>query len=204
MPVSESHSQHSGQQVTNVAAEATQHVAGTAKGEAQHVVVVSKEQARKAAVQFRDQVQDEADTQTRRLAQGLRAFAEDLSSMSSGAESGSAAQGLVREAAEGGRRAADWLEQRGVDGLLADMRSFARRRPGTFLIGAAIAGFGIGRLATATTKAETGDGIQEPIGSLAPQQRPFSEDLSSHETAPATFTEPGGVSRPPAGPERWE
>ena len=42
--------------------------------------------------------------------------------------------------------AASWLEQREPADLLDEVRNFARRRPGTFLIGAAVAGLAAGRL----------------------------------------------------------
>lgn len=121
-------------------------------------------QAREAARRVGEQVRGEADTQTNRLAQGIRGFADDLDSMSSSGNSDSAAAGLVRQAADGGRQAADWLDHRGLDGLLDEMRSFARRRPGMFLLGAAVAGFAAGRLAKATATEITAN---EPV----PEQR---------------------------------
>jgi hypothetical protein len=39
------------------------------------------------------------------------------------------------------------VERDGIDGLLDDVRSYARRRPGTFLVAAGVAGFVVGRLA---------------------------------------------------------
>lgn len=134
----------------------------TAKEQAKYVARTTQEQARQAARQVGGQVHDEADSQTRRLAQGLRGFSDDLTTMSSNGPSDSPARGLVEQAAEGGRQAADWLDQRGLDGLLAELRSFARRRPGTFLLGAAVAGFAVGRLAKASTNEATTGGQALP------------------------------------------
>ncbi len=38
------------------------------------------------------------------------------------------------------------IEERGLEGLAAYVVDFARRRPGVFLAGAAVLGFGVGRL----------------------------------------------------------
>ena len=50
-------------------------------------------------------------------------------------------------------QAANWLDtcanaidERGLEGLSADVVDFARRRPGLFLAGAAVAGVAVGRL----------------------------------------------------------
>jgi hypothetical protein len=50
---------------------------------------------------------------------------------------------------------AERVEARGVEGALDDMKSFARRRPGVFLLGAGIAGFATGRLLRAATTADS-------------------------------------------------
>ncbi|MBE1603490.1 hypothetical protein [Actinopolymorpha pittospori] len=42
-----------------------------------------------------------------------------------------------------------------MDGILQDVEGFARRRPVAFLVGAAAAGFAVGRLARAATKGQT-------------------------------------------------
>ena len=65
---------------------------------------------------------------------------------------GSPAGQIVRRLGEGGRRAADYLEDRGPEGLLDDVQEFARRKPGTFLLIAAAAGFAIGRLGRAGSR----------------------------------------------------
>jgi hypothetical protein len=52
------------------------------------------------------------------------------------------------------------LRERGPDGILGDVRSFARRRPGMFLLAAGISGFAIGRAvrAGAMSSPQSGDG----------------------------------------------
>jgi hypothetical protein len=53
---------------------------------------------------------------------------------------------MGRQLADTATRAADKLETGGVDATLADLKRFARRRPGLFLMGAMGAGFAVGRL----------------------------------------------------------
>ena len=45
---------------------------------------------------------------------------------------------------------ADEIELRGVDGLVDEVSAFARRNPTAFMVGAAVAGFGIGRILRAS------------------------------------------------------
>jgi len=67
--------------------------------------------------------------------------------MADAGQDNSIASTLVREGAHRTERVASTLERGGVDGVVADVRSFARRNPGSFLLGAAAAGFFAGRLA---------------------------------------------------------
>ena len=62
-----------------------------------------------------------------------------------GGQSGVATE-FARQAADRMHGAASWLEQREPGDLLDEVRNFARRRPGAFLIGAAVAGLAAGRL----------------------------------------------------------
>ena len=56
-----------------------------------------------------------------------------------GGRSGLATQ-MAQEAAERVRGAASWLDRREPGDLLDGVRDFARRHPGQFLVGAAVAG----------------------------------------------------------------
>ena len=52
----------------------------------------------------------------------------------------------VWQAAEKLDQAADEIELRGIDGLVDEVSAFARRNPTAFVVGAALAGFGVGRV----------------------------------------------------------
>jgi hypothetical protein len=73
-----------------------------------------------------------------------------------GGHSGLATE-VAQQAAERLDGAASWLEQRDSADLLQPVRDFARRRPGTFLVGAALAGLAAGRLTRGMTGAMRSD-----------------------------------------------
>ncbi|MGP3969918.1 hypothetical protein [Streptomyces sp. 6N223] len=105
------------------------------------------------AVQAKDQAQrqaqQQAERQTQRTAGTVRQWADDLARMAERAPDDSPTREIVARAADGGRRAADYLEDRGPRGVVDDVQGFARQRPAAFLGGAALAGFAVGRLARA-------------------------------------------------------
>lgn len=138
---------------TDRAKEAAGTVAGSAKEQARTVTGEARRQAMDMAGHMKERAAREAETQTKKTADTIRQWADDLSGMAESARSDSPVRNLAVQAADGGRRAADLLEDRGAGGLLEGVETFARRRPGAFLFGAALAGFAVGRMAKAGTKA---------------------------------------------------
>ncbi|MBT2365725.1 hypothetical protein J7E88_10455 [Streptomyces sp. ISL-10] len=124
-------------------------VAGTAAEQARTVVGEVREQTGTMVRDLRRCVTSDAEGQARRAAGTLRQWADDLGGLAQNASDGSPARSLVSQAADGGHRAADYLEKNGVGGLLEDLQGFARRRPALFLGSAALTGFVVGRLAKA-------------------------------------------------------
>ncbi|WP_405219315.1 hypothetical protein [Agrococcus sp. Ld7] len=132
--------------VADTAKDAARGVADTAKGEANQVVGEAKRQASQLLDETMHEVRDQAKTQQRRAAEGMRTFGDDLHEMTGSADDSLASQ-LVGEVAQRVSAAAGWLEQREPADLLDEVKSFARRRPGTFIAIAGIAGLLVGRLA---------------------------------------------------------
>ncbi len=146
--------------------------AGTAREQVGQVAGEAKAQARNLARDARDRVGAEVRSQNDRLAEGVRQFADELDEMAA-ARGDSPASTVVTQVSQGGRRVADYLAEHGPDGLLQDVQDFARRRPGTFLLAAAAAGFVVGRLGKGVLSAGEADGgtstpapaaSQPPIG----------------------------------------
>ncbi len=128
------------------ARERGQDVAGTAKEQAGQVKDEAAAQAQNLFEEAKDQFGDHAEQQRTRAAESLRSLSSELSQMAEGADHSGPAADLARRAGEHTRSVAGWLEGGDAASLLEDVRSFASRRPGTFLALAAGAGLLAGRL----------------------------------------------------------
>ncbi|HEY2239702.1 MAG TPA: hypothetical protein VGI21_12975 [Streptosporangiaceae bacterium] len=121
-------------------------VAQTATDQAKQVAAETGRQARDLLGEAQGHATDQASTQQQRAAQQLHSVADELDQMASNSGQSGVATEFARQAANRAHGAASWLEQRQPADLLDEVRSFARRRPGAFLIGAAVAGLAAGRL----------------------------------------------------------
>lgn len=140
-------------QATGSAKQAAGEVTDTVKEQGRQVAGEVKGQVRSVASDVRQSVTGQVRTGHGKLAESVRKFADEFGNLS-GAESTSPVVGqVVSRVSETGRRAADYLDDRGPEGLLDDVQNFARRKPGTFLLAAAAAGFVIGRLGRSTVAA---------------------------------------------------
>lgn len=167
-------------QVGQSAKEASAQVASTAAEQAKNVAGETKRQAQDLITLAGTQVQEQASTQKDKASSSLRTLADELRSLADGGGSANPMiTDLTQQAADKTREIATWLEQREPGMLLDDLRSLARRKPGTFLIGAALAGVVAGRLTR---------------GVLAGQSDDQSDTWSSATTAtgttsPSTFND---------------
>jgi hypothetical protein len=112
----------------------------------------------------------------RNLVSGLRSLSDELGSMR--ADQPGLASELVSQAHERVNGAADWFERRQPGDLVGEIRDFARRRPGTFLLGAALAGIAVGRLTRGAVAAHSDD----------------SDSASAHQVSDATTATPTAPS----------
>lgn len=76
--------------------------------------------------------------------------------MAEGGQKSGPASEVARQAADRADQVADWLGEREPGDLIEEMRSFARRRPATFLIGAGVAGAILCRLTRGAVDAARG------------------------------------------------
>jgi uncharacterized protein YjbJ (UPF0337 family) len=141
-------------QAAGSAAEQSKHVAGVAQEEAARVASEASTQLRGLLEQATSQVEEQSSEQKTRLAETVRSFADDLQSMQSGEQTSGLASQVVSEVAEQTRTLASRLESREPRELLDDVRRFARRRPGSFVLGALAAGVVAGRLTRAGKAAQ--------------------------------------------------
>ena len=96
--------------------------------------------------QAKSDLTDQAGTQQQKAAEGIRTISSQLRTMADASDQPGVAADLIRQAAERSQSVASWLENRDPGSLLDEVKSFARQRPGTFLLAAAGAGLLAGRL----------------------------------------------------------
>ena len=147
--------------VGQTAAQAGSQVATTAADQAKEVAQVTQRQAQDLLDQGRTQLRDQAVTQQHKAAEGLSSLASQLRGMADGTSDGAPgpARDLIQQASGKLEDFGGWLQNHEPAELLDEVRAFARRKPGTFLLGAAVAGVLAGRLTTGIKAAHTGSGI---------------------------------------------
>lgn len=168
--------------VANQAAGAAKDVAQTARTEAANVASEVKTNARDLLQQAKADLTSQAGTQQQKVAEGIRTISSELRTMADAPDQPGVASDLIRQAAERSQSVASWLDGRDPGSLLTEVKSFARQRPGTFLLLAAGAGILAGRLTRGLAA-----GAPETPG------RPSGQ---APTTVPRTATVPGTATVP--------
>ena len=137
----------------DTATDQAKNVVGTAKSEAKSVASEAKSQAKNLYAQTTHELKDQANTQQQRIAGGLQSVGDELNSMARNSENQGMATDLVSQVSSRLSSAGNWLADRDPASLLDDVKRFARERPGTFILGAAITGIVVGRLTRALASA---------------------------------------------------
>jgi hypothetical protein len=198
--------------VGQTAKDATTQVATTATEQVKNVAGETKLQAKDLIDQAGSQVTEQAGAQKEKASAGLRSLGDELRSMAegNGAQVGMTGD-LARQAADKAHEFAGWLDQRDPGSLIEEIRQLARRKPGTFLIGAALAGVAAGRLTRGAVAAKdsstSSGGTAVPAGSSMPTATPIGDQASTAVYSPTTpgadgsFTghEAAGARNPEAG-----
>jgi hypothetical protein len=143
--------------VAQSAAAAGKSVAETATEQTQQVAQEAGRQAKDLLKQTQSELSDQASAQQQRAAANLHALGDELGSMADRSEQDGVATDLVRQAAGRSHDVASWLDQREPGHVLDEVRNFARRRPGTFLVLAVGAGLLAGRLTRGIKEAASSD-----------------------------------------------
>jgi hypothetical protein len=145
--------------VGQTAAEAGSQVASTAAEQAKEVAQETQRQAMDLLDQGRAQLKDQTITQQHKAAQSLTSLATELRGLADGTSDGAPgpARDLLHQASGMVEQLAGKLQNREPAELLDEVRSFARRRPGMFLFGAAAAGVVLGRLTSGMKAAHNED-----------------------------------------------
>lgn len=185
-----------GKQVAQEAKEGGQHVAGVAQEEAGKVASSAGDQAKSLLGQGKTELSEQVGTQQQRLAEVVRSLGQELGSMAEGSEQSGPATDLVRQASQRTDGIAGWLEGHEPADALDEVRRFARRRPGTFILMAAGAGLLAGRLTRGLT-ADSEDGETSP----APTEGRHADPTPAVGTpAPVAHVPPAPVGAGPVPP----
>ncbi len=152
--------------VGQTAKEAGSQVASTAADQAKEVAATTKRQAQDLLQQGRSQVRQQAVGQQQKAAQGLSSLAGELRGLANGSSQGAPgpARDLLEQASDKVEEFSTWLQNREPADLLDEVRRFARRKPGVFLLGAAAAGILAGRLTSGVKAAHTEDSGDRDMG----------------------------------------
>ncbi|KAB1931866.1 hypothetical protein F8271_26150 [Micromonospora sp. ALFpr18c] len=199
-------------QVGSEAAHAGGAVAQTAKEQGTEVGREAARQARNLYGEARTQLTSQAGEQQRRAATGLRSLADEMRSMAEqGGQAGPVSE-LARQAADRVHGVAGWLDERQPGDLITEVRDYARRNPGTFLVGAAVLGVLAGRLTRSISAAGDDSGSVSPsyrgAGAYDPERTaviPTQADTvpqGGHlDPTPGTYAAPtsGGYADPTPG-----
>ena len=132
--------------VKDTSVAAGQHVAGVTKQELHKVGSEAKKQAKDLYQETQTELTDQAASQQKRVASGIRSLADEFGAMAGASETQGVASDLIEQAATRATGIADWLDQRDPGSLLTEVKDYARRKPGTFIAIAAVAGILAGRL----------------------------------------------------------
>jgi hypothetical protein len=213
--------------VQQTAVEAGSQVASTATDQAKQVAQETQRQAKDLLDQGRSQVREQAISQQQKAGQSLSSLAQELRGLADGTSSGAPgpARDLLQQASGFVDDFAHKLQTRDPGELLNEVRSFARRKPGLFLLGAAAAGVVAGRLTRGVTAAHSdSSSSSDAVGYRA--QSNYVDPTPTYVETTSTYTgtgagystagsaplppppygtvPPEGSVVPPAAPAGWD
>jgi hypothetical protein len=147
--------------------ETTKEQAGEAAGQVMHEV-------RDLAQEARSQVLAQATTERDKAVRSLSALGGELRSMAERSDQNGLGAELVRNAAQRVQSIGAFVGDREPGQLVEEVRSYARRKPGVFLLGALVAGAAVGRLTkgamSASHDSSNGSRTQTRLGSMSQPQ----------------------------------
>ena len=176
--------------VQETAVQAGSQVASTATDQAKEVVQETQRQAKDLLDQGKSQVREQASSQQQKAGQSLTSLAQELRGLADGTSSGAPgpARDLLQQASGIVDDFAHKLQTRDPGELLDEVRSFARRKPGLFLLGAAAAGVVAGRLTRGVTAAHSDSGPSSTGTTAYPAQSNYVDPTPSYADTTSTYT----------------
>jgi hypothetical protein len=189
-------------EVARTAARGGGQVTGTVGEQANRVASETAHQARHLFEEGKGQLAGQAREGQRKAASGLHALADQLHGMAEKSDDKGMMPEVARQASDRARTVASWLEEREPGDLVDEVRRFARRKPGLFLAGAALAGVVVGRLTRGAITAQSDSSSPDDTRSAPPLPSPPAQAVNPAYDIPVPDrgqTAPG-YSMPPAPP----
>ena len=174
-----------GQELRQEATREAHTVAATAGEQASLVAQEAAFHARDLAEDAKQQLHRQASSQTEQLGGVLGQLGDRVHALADGRpDDAGPVGGYVDRIADQVDDLADRIQHLGFDGMVDEIQRFARRRPGAFLAGAALAGFAVSRL---------GRGVQ----AAQQETRPGGGDDGDRAALPSAAGTPPLVTAPP-------
>jgi len=186
------------QSTTDQAKEQAGNVASTASDQARNVAGEAKSHARNLLHETQGQVREQAGQQKQKASGGLRSLSDELRSVAdgTGATQGGMVSDFARQASDKAQELASWIDAREPGDLIHEVRDFARRKPGTFLLGAAVAGVLAGRLTRSAVDVKRSESDPVSTGDYSGSTYGGTTPATGSEWASATGT-PGTPAATP-------
>jgi hypothetical protein len=167
-------------------------------------------------------IRREADDRTRQAGSALHELSHDLHEMAKGGDQHTNAGEYLDAIASAVDRVADRLDD-GTQGIVGSLRSTAERRPGSYVLGSALAGFAMGRLIRNGDRPDMGGNGHQDVRSAPSTASSQSDEVVDLRNPAATSPIPapadqyaragaasnpseGAIPPPPppgSGPERF-
>ncbi len=161
--------------------QAAAEVADTAQDAVGDVAVEVSERASDLMGRTRTEVREQVEAQRVSAVATLRDLGDQLAALTDDVKADGTVVDAAVTARDRVRGAADWLDQRDPDEVLAQLRRVGRQRPGAFLLTAALAGVVAGRLtrgAVAAHNDTSEDSSPTPNSLPSPTPRPTAQIIS--------------------------
>lgn len=183
-------------------------LAGTAR---QEVAALGDETSRRVQSLWGDlqgEIRREGNVQSARLGEALQSWVDEVTALSEGrAQDAPRLVPYLDRAVDSLDGLARSFAQGGIEGQLDQVRRFARRKPGLFLLGAAVAGLGVGRIVRGQHDARPGgsagggEDTELPWPVAAPAASADFDDGWDERFSPGAKSLPGpAATRDPAQP----
>lgn len=187
------------QDTKDVAREEAGRVGESARKEIGRVAEEAKTQGRELYEEARYRAKEEARHQTDRASDGLRTVSSDLRTLAENEQTETPLASWMQQGADRIDEFATHVSDRGFDGIMDDVKGFARRNPGTFLGISFGVGLLAGRLVRNVDMDSMDDGPTAPRRAAPPTSR--GVERPTPEGGGPRLSQPGPGTTRPGGAE---